>query len=180
MRKIRGHEYLLPCLLIAVSFAHAAKPQKTAKQRTTLKTIAEFVLKNGVDQTISPPLSTNLGLAPDEIPTKALRHKSSASPDKRIHGFYVLYESDGKGNLTPTGIVLSNALVTKKNDSKFVQGFDARVDMDGKLLAAVHSSGPAGDVEQTKLAVDSKEAIAAYTEEKKLFLDRTDYKKLSK
>lgn len=158
----------------------AANSSKKTEPRLSIKIVAEYVFKYGVDQNIPPQLSRSLGLGDSDTPVKALRHKSSVSPDNRAHAFLVVYGPDRNGKRVPTEIVLSNALITKKDDKKYVVGFDARTDLKGKLLGAVSSEGPLGEVTQQILPTDSHEAVTGTKEEYALHLKKMDYLKLSK
>lgn len=167
---------------IAASAKSAGKPSSaTKKSVNSFRTIADHVLKNGVDQTIDAPISRNLGFALDEVPTKALRHKSKVSPDKRSHGFYVIFDKDDEGRLTAKEIVLSNALISVDPDGqKQVEGFDARIDLDGRLLAAVSSAGPYGKVVQSPIAANSPQAEKLFKREAAIHLEKMEMTSLSK
>lgn len=157
----------------------ATAPKKSEK--ITFRQIADYVLKNGDDQTIDAPISRNLGFTSNEIKTKALRHKSKVSPDKKSHGFYVIFSKDADERLIPMEIVLSNTRITVGSDgAKYVDGFNAKLDLNGHLLAAVSSKGPSSNVTQHPLAPDSPEAIALYKDEASIHLEKMEMTTLTK
>ena len=181
---------ILASLIALAPPVSAKEKKKPAKQTETapkksekvaFRQIADYVLKNGDDQTIDAPLSRNLGFTSDEIATKALRHKSKVSSDKKSHGFYVTFSRGKDEHLIPMEIVLSNARITIGSDgAKYVEGFDAKLDLNGHLLAAVSSKGPFGKVIQSPMAPDSPEAIALYKDEASIHLEKMEMTTLTK
>lgn len=166
---------------VSVSKSKNKGPIAAKKSANSFRGIADHVLKNGVDQTIDAPLSRNLGFQSDEVPTKALRHKSKTSADKKSHGFYVTFSKDEEGRLIAEEIVLSNALISVGSDGqKNVEGFDARIDLDGRLLAAVSSAGPYGKVIQSPLNPSSSQATKLFKSEASVHLEKMDMASLSK
>ncbi len=177
--------YAIGALLLALSASAApstkkAPPKTVKKTIVTVRMVADHVFSTGMDIPISTPLSRNLGYTIDEVPTKALRHKASVSPDKRSHAFHVISSPDKDGKITPTEIVLASSLVLKKDAGKSVDGFFARADLNGKLIAAVVSQGPEGHTEERALPIDSTEAIMNFKTEMALQLEKMDFKKLSR
>ena len=145
-----------------------------------LAAIAEHVIKNGTERKLKAPLSRNLGFNQDVVVTRAMRHKSDASPDNKSHAFYVIYSTGKDGKLAPQEIVLGNAQIIERDGQKYVDGFDARTDLKGNLLAAVKSSGPAGQVAQNPLPTDSQAAIDAFNAERSIHTEKLDVSKLTK
>lgn len=181
---------ILATLITLGSPVSAKEKKKPAKQtattpkkleKITFRQIADYVLKNGDDQTIDAPISRNLGFTSDEITTKALRHKSKVSPDKKSHGFYVIFSKDADEHLIPMEIVLSNTRITVGSDgAKYVEGFNAKLDLNGHLLAAVNSKGPSNNVIQYPITPDSPEAIALYKDEASIHLEKMEMTTLTK
>ncbi|MBI4062186.1 MAG: hypothetical protein HY403_12250 [Elusimicrobia bacterium] len=151
-----------------------------AQHTRTWETLAKYVLTNGTDRVLRAPLSKNLGFESDTVTTRALRYKSDDTPDKKTRALYVISTQSKDGKLIPKEIVLGNAAIVKRNGAKYVDGFDVRINLTGKLIAAVNSEGPMGLVEQTKLASDTAETIAAYKAEELIHLRIMDLRKLSK
>lgn len=143
-------------------------------------TVVDYVLANGTERTLKAPLTRNLKFGSDEIITRALRYKLADSPDKKNHAFYVVFTKNDDGKLVPKEFVVGNAFVVRNDGAKSVEDFFARVDLNGNIVAAVTSKGPAGKVIETIHPADSPAAIATLEAEKLLYLKTMDLQKLSK
>jgi hypothetical protein len=160
----------------------SAKEKKTAAKASvrTWKTVVDYVLANGVDRTLKAPLSRKLGFDSDAVATKALRYKNDDTPDKKTHAVYVLYTQDKDGKQIPKEFVLGNGIVVVKDGIKSVEDLFIRADLSGKIITAITSKGPSGQIEEIVLAVDSPAAIAGFKAEQSVHLNTMDLKKLSK
>ena len=96
------------------------------------------------------------------------------------HALYVISVKDNEGRFLPKEIVLGNRIAIQKEGVKSINDFLVRTDLNGKIIAAVISKGPAGHVVENKLAPDSPEAIAGYKAEEMIHLKTMDLQKLSK
>lgn len=156
-----------------------AKAAKTQAARTW-STVIDYVFANGTERTLKAPLSRRLGFDSDAVVTKALRYKLADSPDKKNHAFYVLSAENSEGKPHPTGFVIGNAVAVTIDGVKSVTDFFWRVDLNGNIITAVKSEGPAGQVKETVLTPDSPEGIAGFKTERKIYLETMDLKTLSK
>lgn len=155
--------------------AAATKKVKKASQQQALMKIAEYILKNGVVKSINAPLSRTLGYDLDIVETRALRQKKDIASDKREHGFYVVFTSDKKGHKTVKEIILANILLTEREGKRYIEGINARINSDGKLIALVLTTGFEGEVKQERLNSQSETAKSRLNDELSYQLNHIDF-----
>lgn len=177
----------LAVLATSLAFGSSASAkEKTEKKKParqaarTWKTVVDYVFANGTARPLKAPLSRNLGFDSDEIATIALRYKSDDTPDKMTHALHVISAKDKEGKSYPAEFVLGNRISVQKDGVKSIDDFFLRTDLNGRIIAAFTSKGPAGHVIENKLAPDSPEAIATFKAEAKMHLKTMDLQKLSK
>lgn len=169
--------------MIGVASPASAKAKEKKKPATkqvtrTWKNVIDYVIANGSDRKLMAPTTKLLGFTSEEVRTKALRYKSDDSPDKMSHAVYVVSdEQDGK--LTPREIVLGNRISVTKDGVKSINDFLVRADLNGKMISAATSKGPAGQVVEKVLAPDSGEAISGFKGEQDVHLKTMDLRKLT-
>jgi hypothetical protein len=168
-----------PRTLFLIIFAAVLGFGSTASARTW-KTVAEYVLKNGAQSTLKAPSSRMLGFDSDAVPSRGLRIKAEAAKDKKEHAVHATYESDERGVMTPKEIVLGVTLVSETAGKKAVEGYKMRITLDGKIVAVMRAAGVVGEVEQTAVAPDSKEALAVYGAESRLHLKANALEQLTR
>lgn len=178
---------LLTLILIAAPAIAAKSPRPIAKAETakkvtrpTLQALIEYVMKNGTERNIEAPLSRSLGFSTDVVPTKAMRHKSKASLDKRTHAVYVAFGKDKAGKPIAQELVLIGGLVSVKDGKKYIDGVNYRADKNGRLLSAVKSTGLMEDVVLTVLSADSQAVTSGFSSECAIHLEKMDMFKLEK
>lgn len=180
--------FVLMATIIGSASPASAKPSSKSKEKKTpekvaartWKAVAEFVLKNGVEHPIKAPASRTLGYDSDEVAAKLLRIKTAASKDKKEHSVSVTYASEEKGNLRPKEVVLGVIFVEVVPSGQQIDSFRLRLDLNGKLISVMHSTGIVGQVLQKSLATDSPEANAVYKAESTLHLETHPLDKLTR
>lgn len=162
--------------LVTFGSPSAAKEQtKPAKQTArTWKSIVEYVLKNGGEDSIKSPSARTLGYNSDEVFAKSLGLDQDKSKDGREHNIFVIYEKNETGTLTPKEIVLGSIRVTTVDSKKRVDSYRMRTSLDGVLIRGMHASGVAGHVVQEALPADSKALQAVFKAERQLNLKDLD------
>lgn len=124
------------------SAAHTHK--KAPPTFGSMKKLVEIALKKGEDATLPDPRATKFGL-PGPQPTRDYI-VGDLSKDTQLSGDVIL---GGEGK-EPSGVVLSSTTVTEWSgeDPVAIEGWLFRADLDGNLIAAMHTHGKVGDVIQ--------------------------------
>jgi hypothetical protein len=168
-----------PRILSVIFFAAALAFGSPASARTW-KTVADYVLKNGAENAIKAPSSRLLGFDSDAVPARSMRIKSTASKDKKEHAVHIAYTKDDNGALTPNDVVLTSTLVSEKAGVKSVEGYKIRAAFDGRIISVMRAAGVVGEVEQSSVPIDSKDALALYKSESKVYLKDNKLEQLTK
>jgi hypothetical protein len=171
--------------IVAAVFAGAPSSAAEAKKAPgraprTWKAVADYVLANGSDRTLKAPLTRDLGFDSDAVATKALRYRPEDSPDRKSHAFYAISAPGKDGKPALKGFILGNGFEADQNGAKIVEDIFLRADLDGKLIAAARSKGPAGHAEEKKLSRSSPAAVKTFDVERKIHLRTMDLTKLTK
>lgn len=178
-------KHLLALVVLAPLAVHAApapaKEKKApAKQAVrTWKTIVDYVLKKGGEDSIRSPSAHTLGYDSNEVFAKSLGLDQEKSTDGREHTVFVIYEKDAKGELGAKEIVLGSIRVTGPDSEKRIDSYRIRMTLDGKVIQGMHATGIVGEVVQQTLPPDSKELLAVYKKETDLHLKEMDLAKLT-
>lgn len=147
----------------------------SSQNKTTLLSIAQFILKNGNVRPFDDTHRPLLGYASALTDTKAMRYKAELSSDKLEHAIYVVTD-----NGQPKELVIDQTLVTGKGSDRFVVGRSFRVDTSGKLLGAIKGSGKVGLYKNQRADISDQETKKKFDEEFKFLLEQMDVNKLSK
>jgi hypothetical protein len=178
--------HLLALVLLAPLAVHAApapaKEKKApAKQAVrTWKSMVDYVMKNGGDDSIKAPSAETLGYASKEVFAKSLGLDQEKSKDGREHTIFVIHEKSAKGELTPKEIVLGSIRVTGHESEQRIDSYRIRMTLDGKLIQGMHATGIVGEVVQQTLPPDSKELLGVFKKESDLQLKEIDLATLTK
>jgi hypothetical protein len=175
---------LLATLTILFAFGSpvsAKEKKKPAKQAArTWKTVADYVVKNGDEDSIKAPTARNIGYASDAIDTISLGIESEKSKDGREHNFEVVYEKDEKKVLKPKEIIIGTMLVKEAESKKEIDGYEIRLSLDGTPIRGMHATGIVGHVIQQVLPPDSKDLLIVLKAESALYLKEIDLAQLTK
>jgi hypothetical protein len=129
------------------------KPRSHRKPRPlTWETLAERVIKDGVDHPLRAPLSRNLGYDADIVPTRAVRYVSGHTPDGLEYEIFVIVKTSKDRTEKPSEIVVDGTQVETKSKGRYLSGYDIRFTPDGRILDAMKASGYLGQVVQSRLS----------------------------
>lgn len=161
----------------------SAKPKEKSKAgkkvTRTWKTLVDYVLKNGGEDSIKAPSAHTLGYDSDEIFAKSLGLDSDKSKDGRDHSIFIIYAKDETGTVTPKEIVLGNILIKEANSIKEIDSYRIRMTLNGTLIKGMHATGIVGEVVQQSLGPDSKELQAMHKQESDFHLKTVDLAKMT-
>ncbi len=173
---------LAAVFIISLIGGVAAKEGKKSQKNTSARTwkdIFDHSWKTGTDWPIKAPSAKNLGYSSDVMKARGVSIDQKSSADNREHSIVIVYDLDNTGTAKPVDMVLGTMRVTEVKDGKLIDGYRLRLDLDGKPIKAMHSSGLVGHVVQEVLSANSKEAQQVYKAEKELYLNNIDLKKLT-
>jgi len=162
---------LLPCLSVYAEDSTPDVPQATPDKpkSRSLDDFIQDVMKNGSDRPIDSNTAGGVGLS-GEIPSKAVRYKSSIAPDKRQHAFQILYRTTTEGKLEPTYLLWSNEKNRKVGSEKYFDDTDFLVSINGELKAAASYNGKVNATLPQKLNIKSAKVKEAFVLEKQFYL----------
>lgn len=161
----------------------SAKPKDKAKPAKqiprTWRAVAEYVLKNGVEDSIKAPTARNIGYDADVIVTFSLGIEEAKSKDGREHNFEVVYSTNAKGVKQPKEIIIGTMLVKDSPANKEIDGYEIRLTLDGNPIRGMRATGIVGQVVQQVLPPDSKDLQAVLKAEKSLYLKEIELAQLT-
>lgn len=178
-------KHLLAFVFLAPLAVHAApapaKEKKApAKQAVrTWKTIVDYVLKKGGEDSIHASAAQALGFDAKELAAKSLGLDQEKSKDGRDHSVFIVYEKDPKGEVIPKEIVLGSIRVTGSDSEKRLDTYRIRMTLDGKVIQGMHATGIIGEVTQESLTADSKELSLLQKKERDFYLKDVDLSTLT-
>jgi hypothetical protein len=127
----------------------AADAVSAKKKSRSLKEVIELALREGKDNTLNATAAQAFGFGQQDMPSKKLRYKQSATPDKHEHTFNVVSKRDAKGNLVPVALEISRGTGKKIGDVVHIDALVFRANLDGKLQNAYRSQGAIGVAPQS-------------------------------
>jgi len=179
----RSFVFVILASLIAFASPASAKTKekKTPKKQTTRtwKTVVDYVLKNGGDDSIHASAAKALGYDSEEVPAKSLGLDPEKSKDGRDHSIFVVYEKGAKGDLIPKEIVLGSIRVTGADSEKRLDSYRIRMALNGNVLRGMKASGIVGEVTQESLLPESKELVQLFNRESDFYLKEIELSKLA-
>ena len=171
---------ILATLIAAPPPASAKEKKKPVKPVVrTWKTVVDYVLKNGGEDSIKAPASRTLGYESDEITALSLGLDAEKSKDGREHTIFVVYEKTGTDAATPKEIVLGSIHITSVDSKKHVDSYRIRLKLDGTLIGGMHATGAVGHVVQEAMSSDSKVLLSVFKNESNLSLKEIDLAQLT-
>ncbi len=169
---------LFSASLLLCNAAAAETKKSPPKSSRSWKAVVDHAWKNGTDWPIKSPSSKTLGFSESEVKAKGVSIEDDKSSDGREHAFKVVYDLDAKGAPRPKEVTISTTKVAESPNGKQVDGYIARVSLDGKLIRGMRSLGIVGQVKQTPLDAGSGELKAFFEKEKAFYLKEIDLAKL--
>ena len=175
--------FVVIAAVTASSAPAPAKPKEKAKAvkpaARTWKTLVDYVMKNGGEDSIKAPSAHTLGYSSNEVFAKSLGLDQDKSKDGREHTIFVIYNQGEKGSLVPEEIVLGSIRVTGNESMKRIDSYRIRMTLDGKVLQGMHASGIVGEVVQESLPPESQELLSIFAKERDFHLKEVDLSKLT-
>lgn len=120
-----------------------------------------------------------MGFDADSIPAKSLGIDQEKSKDNWEHNVFIVYKMDEKSKPKAKEVILSNIQVIEKDGKQYIDGYDARATLDGKLIGGMRATGIVGKIVQTPLTADSKDLNSFFESERDLYLKKMDWSQLT-